>query len=361
MKVVLIMAGGSGERFWPLSTREKPKQLLKIFSEKSMIRETVDRVLPIVPKENIFISTNILQWEGIHRELEEIPVDNIIIEPMGRDTASAIGYGAIVIDERFKGCSIELIVLPADHMIKKEASFREVLLKGCQEAKENSVIVTLGIKPTRPETGYGYIEVKKVKDREELKEGNIYRVKRFREKPNQEVAETYVNSGNYLWNSGMFIFSMETIFKNFQVLMEDHWDILKDLREVVKGEVTGEKLSNLAKPYFEKFEKISIDYGIMEQSKNIRVIPCDIGWSDLGSYNAFSEIYTPDSNGNITKGRVVAFESKENIVIGSDFTISLLGVDNLVVVKGENNNILIAKRSRVQDIKKLLDLYRSML
>ncbi|WP_418964147.1 mannose-1-phosphate guanylyltransferase, partial [Cetobacterium sp.] len=227
MLAALIMAGGSGERFWPLSTPEKPKQLLKIFSEKTMIRETVDRILPIIPTDKIFIATNELQEIVVKAELEDIPKENIIIEPAFKDTAAAIGYSALVIESKLKnslkdGEKIEIVVLASDHLIRDEKLFRETIIQGAEEARKNGVIVTLGIKPNKPETGYGYIEIK---TEENIELNKIYKVKRFREKPNLETAENYVASKKYLWNSGIFIFTTETIFKNFDVLMEEHTEI----------------------------------------------------------------------------------------------------------------------------------------
>lgn len=357
MLTALIMAGGSGERFWPLSTPTKPKQLLSLFSDKSMIRETVDRILPIISKENIFVATNILQASEIKKELYDIPEENIIIEPMFKDTAAAIGYTTLIIKEKFKNVDekIEVIVLASDHLIENEENFRDIVLKGAREAEENSSIVTLGIKPDKAETGYGYIEIK---SNEKVNLEEIYKVRRFREKPNKETAEQYVASGNYLWNSGMFIFTTETIFKNFEVLMPEHMEVFSKIEEVIKKGITGQELSERVKEYFEEFEKISIDFGIMEYSKNIKVIPVDFGWNDIGSFSALGEIFTPDENGNVIKDSdVVTFEANNNIVIGKDCTISLLGVKNLIVVKN-GDNILISHRDSAQDIKKILNKYK---
>lgn len=356
MLTAIIMAGGSGERFWPLSTPEKPKQLLNIFSDKTMIRETVDRILPIIPKENIFIATNELQANAVKAELKDIPKENIIIEPAFKDTAAAIGYSTLIIENRFKNNlkeneKIEVVVLASDHLIKKENEFREVIKLGAKEASDNSVIVTLGIKPNKPETGYGYIEVKEEK---ELKLNEIYRVRRFREKPNLETAESYVTSGKYLWNSGMFIFTTETIFKNFDVLMEEHTEIFQSIRKKMNNNIFGLELTNLVRDDFENFEKISIDFGIMEYSKNIRVIPVDIDWNDIGSFNALEEVFPKNSSGNIIRYcNVKEVDSSDNIVIGENITISLLGIKNLVVVKN-GENILIANKNRTQDIKKII-------
>lgn len=355
MLTAIIMAGGSGERFWPLSTPEKPKQLLKIFSEKTMIRETVDRILPIIKPENIFIATNIIQAKEIEKELSDIPKENIIIEPLFKDTAAAIGYSSLIIENRFKDKlkeneKIEVVVLASDHLIKKEEEFRNAILKASKEAEENGVIVTLGIKPHKPETGYGYIEVKD----KNIELNSICKVRRFREKPSYETAESYISAGNYLWNSGMFIFTTETIFKNFEVLMEEHTEIFNELREILKTNLTGKELSDKVRPYFENFEKISIDFGIMEYSKNIRVIPVDIDWNDIGSFNAFDEIFPKDETGNIVRGnKIKNLDSKNNIVISEDLNISLLGIEDLVIVQNKEN-LLITRKNRTQDIKKII-------
>lgn len=358
MLTAIIMAGGSGERFWPLSTPEKPKQLLKIFSDKTMIRETVDRILPIISADNIFVATNELQEKAIKKELQDIPIENIIIEPAFKDTAAAIGYSSLIIENKLKNKlekdeKIEVVVLASDHLIKNEDLFRKIILKGSKEAQKNGVIVTLGIKPNKPETGYGYIEVK---NQENFNLNEIYKVKRFREKPNLETAENYVASGKYLWNSGMFIFTTETIFKNFDVLMEEHTEILNDIRKKINKNIVGLELTNAVRKDFEKFEKISIDFGIMEYSKNIRVIPIDIGWNDIGSFNAFDEILKKNLKENIIRNVfVVELDSSENIVIGDGEKISLLGVKNLVIVKN-GDKLLIADKSRTQDIKKIIQI-----
>lgn len=356
MLTAIIMAGGSGERFWPLSTPEKPKQLLNIFSDKTMIRETVDRILPIIPKENIFIATNELQAKAVKEELRDIPEENIIIEPAFKDTAAAIGYSALVIEKRFKDKldkdeKIEVVVLASDHLIKKEEEFREIVKLGAKEAANNGVIITLGIKPNKPETGYGYIEVK---EENQLILNEIYKVRRFREKPNLETAESYVASGKYLWNSGMFIFTTETIFKNFDVLMEEHTEVFQSVRKKINNNIFGLELTNLVRDDFENFEKISIDFGIMEYSKNIRVIPVDIEWNDIGSFNALEEVFQKNEAGNIVRYcNVKELDSSDNIVIGEGTTISLLGVKDLVIVKN-GDNILIANKNRTQDIKKII-------
>lgn len=360
MLAALIMAGGSGERFWPLSTPEKPKQLLNIFSDKTMIRETVDRIIPLILRENIFIATNAIQAEEIKKELFDIPEKNIIIEPLFKDTAAAIGYASLIIENKFKNLNeqIEIVVLASDHLIKNEELFREVILQGANEAEKNSTIVTLGIKPNKPETGYGYIEIE---EQGQIELNKIYKVKRFREKPNKETAETYVNSGKYLWNSGMFIFTIETIFQNFNVLMPEHANIFSNIKNILNCNIKAEEKEKLIKNEFVKFEKISIDFGIMEYSKNIKVIPVDIGWNDIGSFIALDEVFELNEQGNniLKETKVISHDSTNNIIIGDDLLISLLGVKDLIVVKHEKN-LLICHKDKAQDIKKIVAKYNSL-
>ncbi len=353
MLAAFIMAGGSGERFWPLSTKERPKQLLKLIDpERSMIRMTVDRILPLIPAERIFVGTNAIQAEAIKEELPMLPEENIIVEPAFKDTAAAIGYGAVKISEKLKVESEELneeiimVVLASDHLIKNEENFRKRLEAATESAQKNKSIVTLGIKPNKPETGYGYIET------EECYIGEAALVKRFWEKPSLERAEEYVEAGNYLWNSGMFIFQIETMMKAFEKYMPKHSEILEKISQELKNK--REKLE--VKELFEKFEKISVDFGIMEKADNIEVIPVDFGWNDIGSYPALDEVFDKNENDTIDKnGRVREYNSKNNIVIGTgNKEIALLGVEDMVVVETESQ-ILICKKAEAQNIKKIID------
>lgn len=354
MIAAIIMAGGSGERFWPLSTPQKPKQLLSLFSEKSMIKETLERVVGTIPLENIFISTNISQAEMISKELPEVKKENIIVEPLSKDTAAAISYASLIIRERFKLITdnIQIVVLASDHIIKNLSNFKKAVILGLEVAKNSEVIVTLGIKPSRPETGYGYIEVGV--NNSSIEMNQVYKVKKFREKPNLQTAESYIDSGNFFWNSGIFIFSLKTIFKNLEILMEDYCEILQEITPILKTGINGMELADSVHPYFSKFEKISIDFGVLEYSKNLRVIPVDIGWSDVGSFKALEEILPLDENQNIIKNtKVISQDSYNNIIIAEGSVISLLGVNDLIIIKN-NEHILICDKSRSQDLKKVV-------
>ncbi|MDP3398255.1 MAG: sugar phosphate nucleotidyltransferase [Bacteroidales bacterium] len=343
--VVLIMAGGSGERFWPLSTSEKPKQLLRLIdSERSLIKMTVDRILPLTSAERIFIGTNAIQAKAVIEELPELPEKNILIEPAFRDTAAAIGFGAVVIEKMFPGST--MIVLASDHIIKSEEEFRNDVMAAVECAQSENSIVTLGIKPSKPETGYGYLQV-------EHANKSPLKVLRFCEKPSLDKAVEYVNSGNYLWNSGMFIFKIAVIMEAFKNLLPDHYRLFKEIEQIedITNEAGIEKLTAI----FSQFTKISIDFGIMEKFQNIKVVPSDFGWSDIGSYTALPEFFRLNENSSVIKGVTVnEIDSHGNIIISTTGKkISLLGIEDSIIVDTPDN-ILICSKKEAQNIKKLL-------
>jgi len=340
------MAGGSGERFWPLSTKTKPKQLLRLIDpDRSLIRMTVDRVTALVSLDRIFVATNALQYKNVIMELPMLPQENIIIEPIFRDTAAAIGFGSLVINEKFK--DFILIVLASDHLIKEEENFRNILMQAVHIAQNDDAIVTLGIKPNKPETGYGYLET----DSFEIEK--VGHVIQFCEKPNKERAIEYLKSGRFLWNSGIFIFHINTILTAFKKYLPNHHIVLEEIKEL-KSDIRDADNDILIEKFM-LFERISIDYGIMEKYHNIKVIPSDFGWNDIGSYNALEEVFEGDSNGNIIKGtQSKQLESHNNILISSTGKpITIVGVDDLVIVETDQN-FLICSKNFTQDIKKVI-------
>ena len=363
--VVLIMAGGSGERFWPLSTSAKPKQLLRLIdSERSLIKMTVDRILPLTSAERIFIGTNAIQAKAVIEELPELPEKNILIEPAFRDTAAAIGFGAVVIEKMFPGST--MIVLASDHIIRSEEEFRNDVMAAVECAQNENSIVTLGIKPSKPETGYGYLQVEhtdanqtggkqaKVSEERNSQTDKLpLKVLRFCEKPSLDKAVEYVNSGNYLWNSGMFIFKIVVIMEAFKNLLPDHYRLFKEIEQIedITNEAGIEKLTAI----FSQFTKISIDFGIMEKFQNIKVVPSDFGWSDIGSYTALPEFFRLNENSSVIKGVTVnEIDSHGNIIISTTGKkISLLGIEDSIIVDTPDN-ILICSKKEAQNIKKLL-------
>ena len=347
MLVAIIMAGGSGQRFWPLSNEEHPKQLLKLFSDKTMIRETVDRILPIIPAERIFIATNIKQAEDIRRELPFLPHRNIIVEPKFKDTAACIGYASIYIKNLMGECNF--IVLPSDHLIGDRNSFLEIIQRGEQLIEKPGRIAIFGIKPDKPETAYGYVEA----GREQV--GEAFRVSSFKEKPVLEVAEEYLARGNYYWNSGMFMWSDRTILSHIEELMPGHWKTLQDIEKLLGEQLDETSLSRA----FDGFEKISIDYGVMEGARDVVVLPADIGWNDIGNFTALDDIFSHSENGSVVRihegEQVVEHNSRDNIIIneGSKKVIATLGMENTVIVETDDV-LLVCRKEEAQDIKALL-------
>lgn len=342
---VLIMAGGSGERFWPLSTKEFPKQFLSLIEDKSLIRLTVDRILKIVDINDVFIATNEIHVTNIKNQIPELLDENIIIEPMFKDTAAAITYGATYISKYEKNPTI--IVLASDHLINKVDNFLNAIKIGSAEAVKGSII-TLGIKPTRPETGYGYIQI------ESFEDGIPVKSLHFLEKPNLEKAMLYYNDNQYLWNSGMFIFTYDTIMKEIQTFVPNHALLINKMKYLI-FKYSGFTLSNKIKPYFSKFERISIDYAVMEKSNRIKCLPVDIGWNDIGDFNSLSEIFSKDEYNNIIKNsKYIYLDSNSNIVISEekDRLVTTIGINNMIIVDSKNG-LLICPRGKSQKIKEL--------
>lgn len=348
MLTFLIMAGGSGERFWPLSTKEKPKQLLKIFSNKSLIRLAYERVLPLVDENRIFIATNEIQVAALKEDLKEVPDSRIIIEPAFRDTAAAIAYGSTMISKYYDNPTV--CVLASDHLIADDEEFRKVIKIAEAEAEKNN-IVTLGIKPEYPETGYGYIEVNDARLNVPTKSLG------FKEKPQLAVAKKYFESGKFLWNSGMFIFKYDIIMEALEKYSPNHFETIKKIKclfDFNDGVNTALKVKN----EFMNFEKKSIDFAVMEHAENIIVIPSDFGWNDVGNYLAFEELFTSDENGNVGRNvNTILVDSNNNIIVsdGNYQRLSLLGVNNMIVAITKNN-ILICDKNKNQDIKKIIKL-----
>lgn len=346
MLTFLIMAGGSGERFWPLSTKSKPKQLLKVFSNKSLIRLTYERILPLVDKNQIFIATNEIQVDALKSDLTEVPTDRIIIEPLFRDTAAAIAYGSMIISKYYANPTI--CIIPSDALIQDDEEFRKVI-KIAEEDAENDKIVTLGMKPTYPETGYGYIQVSEAINNKPTE------AICFKEKPNLELAKTYFESNKYLWNSGMFIFKHNILLEALKKYSPSHYDIISKISEKVSINC-GVNTANSVKSDFQNFEKKSIDFAVMEYAKNIDVIPASFGWNDVGNYIAFEELFKKDDNGNVIRNiNCISIDSNDNIIVSDSNVqrVSLLGVKNMVIAVTENE-ILVCAKDKTQQIKEII-------
>ncbi len=346
--IALIMAGGVGTRFWPLSTKSKPKQFLNILGEKSMIQQTVERIKPIINYKDIYIVTNIEQVELVIEHLPQIPEENVVAEPLGRNTAACIGLGAIILEEKYPSDET-MLVLPADHYIGKPEKFLEIVSFASQFAKESKNLITFGIKPTFPATGYGYIE-----SGEKIREGKFptYNVKKFKEKPDLETAIAFLSSGNFSWNSGMFLWRIDVILDAIKQYMPELFYQLQKMKKSWQQKRTKE-----TKEIYQNLQSIPVDIGIMERAKNSVVIPVDIDWNDIGSWQAVYDMKNKDKNGNFFEGHIIDIHSKNNYVLSESKKkiISLSNVDNLVIVDTKDA-LLICKKEKSQNVKKIVEL-----
>jgi mannose-1-phosphate guanylyltransferase len=341
----VIMAGGVGTRFWPRSRRKRPKQLLPISSSDSMIRLTVDRLMPLLSAQQILVVTGHEQADAIRAELPEIPVDNILVEPMGRNTAPCIGLAAQVLHKRGAGDET-MVVLAADHVILQTEEFRSVLQACDTLLSKDDRLLTLGIKPHRPETGYGYI--RKGAQAAEAAGRQFFAVERFLEKPDAETAKELVADGNHLWNSGMFLWRVDRILAE---LTEHLPKIAAGLQKIEAAWGTPEQDSRLESEYG-AFEAISIDYGVMERASQVTVLEVDFGWSDVGSWASLTELRQEDGAGNILPEDGIAMDSSRNIVEVQGKTVVLLGVQDLIVVE-EGDALLVCHRDCAQQVGKI--------
>ncbi len=339
----VIMAGGVGSRFWPRSKKALPKQLLKIFGDTTMIQATVERIDDLIDRNRIFVITNEIQADEVKKQLHDIPEENIIIEPFGRNTAAAIGLASIII--KAKDPEAVTIVLPADHIIKEEEIFRNTLHNAAKFAYEKKSLVTIGIHPTRPETGYGYIQIddKKVQD-------NIYKVLTFAEKPNYATAVRFLESGDFLWNSGMFIWRVDTILDEIRTYMPD---LFEGLTEIEKHLNQKDYHDVLVKTYGQ-MKKISIDYGIMEKSTKVYLTKGFFTWSDVGSWEEVYQLSEKDSSGNALVGKVYTDKVIDSYIYSPDKFTAVIGVDNLIIINYDDT-LLVCRRDRAQDVKNVVE------
>lgn len=342
MLCALIMAGGKGTRFWPLSTEEKPKQFLNLLGKKTMIQMTIDRVRPIIPIERVFVCTVSSYVELVKEQLPELPEENIIIEPEGRNTAPCIALSSMIINRKFKDASIA--VLPSDHLIKDEEKFRNIILD-CNEFLDNNetALITIGMKPDRPETGYGYIRYNQ--ESFKLKEDSFIKVDKFVEKPNLEKAELYLNEGNYLWNGGMFIWKASNIINQIREYCPEIYEPLKDIARVDEA-----NLDSLIKERYSDTKEISIDYAVLEKSNEIYVLPADIGWDDIGTWKSVERYKKKDDFNNIIEGNARAIESTSNIALNSGKRIVLIGIKDVMALQTEDS-IYIVNKDKMENLR----------
>jgi mannose-1-phosphate guanylyltransferase/mannose-6-phosphate isomerase len=345
----VIMAGGSGTRFWPLSREKMPKQLLKIGGEDTLICQTVGRMLPLVRVENILIVTNQSLADTIGYQLsskfERSWDENFILEPEAKNTAPALGLAALHL-ERIDPDSI-MVVLAADHFIRKAPDFLNLIRKASDAARQD-YLVTLGIKPDRPETGYGYIKAGHQCHEKGL--DGVCRVEAFVEKPVLEIAREYLKQGSYYWNSGIFVWKART----FLAEIEKHAPSLHQGLAEIRKSIGTDGETDVINKIFKKFESISIDYAVMEKTDKAAVIPADIGWSDVGSWTALDEVSDKDASGNVVSGNVIDIGSRDTIVYAEKRLVATIGLKDMVVVDTPDAT-LVCTKERAQDVKKVVD------
>ncbi len=347
MLCALIMAGGKGTRFWPLSTEEKPKQFLNLLGRETMIQMTVNRVKPIIPIERIFVCTVSSYVELVKEQLPELPEENIIVEPEGRNTAPCIALSSMIINRKYNDAAIA--VLPSDHLIKDEEKFRNIILD-CNEFLDinETALITIGMKPDRPETGYGYIRYDKKSF--ELKEDKFIKVDKFVEKPDLEMAENYLKEGNYLWNGGMFLWKASNIVNQIREYCPEVYEPLKNIEKS-----DDDKLNDLIKERYSDTKAISIDYAVLEKSKEIYVVPADIGWDDIGTWKSVERYKKKDDFDNIIEGNAKAIESKSNIALNNGKRIVLIGIDDVMALE-TNDSIYIVSKDKMDDLRDYRDI-----
>ncbi len=340
----VIMAGGGGSRFWPLSRQKKPKQLLNLSGGDIMLNETILRMEPLISREDAYIVTN-REQAGILKSLllPEVPESHVLLEPVGRNTAPCILYSALTLEKKH-GDGI-MCVFPADHHIARPDRYRQVLKEAAGAAEQTGRLVTIGIRPDRPATGYGYIACGR-----QVRPG-VFEADRFVEKPDQKTAETYLAQGNYLWNSGVFVWKISAILKAFADCLPQMYQAMRGICGCLGTDREQEAVDRV----YPQLESISVDYGIMEKSAGVLVLPGDFGWNDVGSLDALPVFHEKDGQGNLFLGDVLALDTAGCIVKGEKKLIALNGVQDLMVIDTEDA-LLVCPKDRAQDVRKIVEL-----
>jgi mannose-1-phosphate guanylyltransferase len=335
----LILAGGSGTRFWPLSRRRRPKQLLALEGEDSLLRATVLRLAPLVPPRAIWVCTTRDLADAVRRELPEVPPEQVLIEPEGRNTAPAIGWSVRSMPAAARAGVVA--VLPADHRVGEPERFRDTLAAAARVVAAQDRVMTLGVTPRWAETGYGYLELE---EGEQLAEGDcVRRVRRFLEKPSPEDAARFAGSGRHLWNAGIFLFRGDRLL---ELLARHEPELARGLEEIAAD------LDRLAEVY-SRLPARSIDYAVMEKLDSLATLPLDCGWSDLGSWGALEEVLPADALGNTGRGDRLALDATGNLLFSDSGTIAVLGVEGLVVVR-TGDAVLVMPKHRSQEVRRLV-------
>jgi mannose-1-phosphate guanylyltransferase len=333
----LVLAGGSGTRFWPMSRRDRPKQLLTLEGERSLLRATVERLAPLVPPERVWVSTTTELGPAVAAELPEIPAEQVLCEPAGRNTAPAIAWSLSRMRPEQRAGAVA--VLPSDHRIGDPGRFRAVLARAAEAALEEDRILALGVEPRWAETGFGYLELA-----DGTGPGGLRRVAHFREKPDRTTAESFFASGRHLWNAGMFVFRGDGLLARLAAVAPELAAALARLAAEPR------RLAEL----YPALPSISIDYAVMEKLDELWTLPLDCGWDDLGSWQALFEVLPADAQGNRSRGDVLSVDARDNLLVADRGTIAVLGIDDLVVVR-TGDTVLVVPRDRAQEVRVLVE------
>jgi mannose-1-phosphate guanylyltransferase len=346
-RYVVIMAGGKGERFWPQSRLRRPKHLLPIVGDQPMLTQTIERLGDVVAPERVLIITNAEQRDAVCEVCPMVPAENVIAEPVGRDTAAAVGLATVLVGHRDPQAAFAM--LPADHVIHDRAGFQEILRTAFAAAEAEDALVTVGIKPAWAATGYGYIQ--RAEETRRVDGRAVFSVAAFKEKPDAETAREYLESGDYYWNAGMFFWRVPVIAREFEAHTPGLWRALGAIRA---GLEKGEPLAGLLEAHYPALEKISVDYAIMEKAARVRVVESAFDWDDVGEWPAVERHHEKDASGNVTRGKAIVQGGSGNIVLAEGgHALALVGVDDLIVVQTADAT-LVCPKDKAQEIKGLV-------
>jgi len=343
----VILAGGSGSRFWPKSREDKPKQLIKILGDETMIRLTFNRLLKIAEIDKILVVASRKLSKLIHKDIPEIPKENFILEPSGKNTAPAIGLAALHIFKRDSDAVMG--VYPADHLIVGDSKFKKIITNARKMVEKKSALITIGIKPTYPATGYGYIQYDSNK---KMVIQGVYKVKTFTEKPEKETAEKFINSGEFLWNAGMFVWKAEIILlqiKTFMCELHDSLDAIYDSLNTTQYDTVLDREWELIQPE-------SIDYGVLEKAKNVYTIEADFQWNDLGSWSSLFNVLTKNNETNYHDGDVISVQSENNLIISPNRLTAVVGIKDMAIINLDDATLIVPhdKSEAVKDVVNML-------
>ncbi len=348
------MAGGYGVRLWPYSRERRPKQFIHIIGDGTMIQETVGRLSPLFAPEDIFIVTGPDGEELVREQLPAIPAENIIVEPFGRNTAPCIALAACIIEERL-GEDAVMAVFPSDHLIMNVGEFQVAVKTAADVAEQINGVVTLGVTPTRPETGFGYIQIEDEQEgeRNAFYERGLRLMSNFAEKPDIETAKRFLVAGDFLWNSGIFVWKISIIWEAFAKYLPDHYPLFQLLKKHVAKDSYAETLENV----YRQMRNISLDYGIMEKARDMYVLEVSFGWSDVGTWDEVHRLRLKDAQDNVIDGNVITIDSSNCLISARDKLISTVGVSDLIIIETDDT-IMICKRSESQKVKEIIDFLR---